>query len=155
MRRSNHRRHCIPRGRPIHRQGKSLHGIHRRQSEKCWSHRRGRNLRAGRAATGLRRIARHAHLQAAAVRGRMRCRKHPHPGRKQHHPDQGDDNRRPLADSTQHSVSLPPMNNLAVADVAVAVGESRSARFPRRGYSAFTHIYRKTVAERKPFSSII
>jgi len=71
---------------------------------------------AGSAATRIERVTRHAHMRAATVR-RMLRRKQADPNRHQQHPYKGDGNRRFLAESTQHGVSLSRTGNLAVTGV--------------------------------------
>ena len=79
----------------------------------------GRNLRADLAAIRFA-LAWHAHVHAASVCRRL-CRNHARCNRQQQHPHQGDGNRRPLADSSQHGSMLPLPESLAVTGVTVRV----------------------------------
>jgi hypothetical protein len=93
--------------RPPPRRRKDLRDDRSIDSGKLWSHHCGRSLRACRAAVRAGRSARHTHVHvlAAAMR-RLLHRKHTSSNREQQHAHEGESDRYPLAESTQHVINI-------------------------------------------------
>jgi hypothetical protein len=114
--RRNNRSHPVVRQ---HRKAHREHPLHDGRNRDTPHRRRNhcnRNSGRSRATRVSRRPARHAHLQAAAMRRWLRG-KHARPNRKQQHAHKGNRNCRPLVESEQHSHSLPRTHNRAVTHI--------------------------------------